>query len=81
MALIIQSPEITRGSPVNANVPTIKIETRIHDSDTGALIADFTGNNAIQFPRDLGSLSIDHQRGLVELIVDYIIRRKAGLGD
>jgi hypothetical protein len=74
-----QNFSITRLANQNVNIPRWSISLQVVDSQTGALIRDFTGANAITFPQVLGQLTNAQQDEMVELIVSWLIRKRAGL--
>jgi hypothetical protein len=63
-------------------VPVFRFEGRLHDSQGGALLADFTGENAITFPGE----SPEETQALADIMAAFmptlamaVMRRKAGL--
>ena len=75
----LQQFTITSLSSANVNVPRARIEARVVDSQTGALIADLTGANAITFPGVLTQLTVDQRRELIELVATWLIQVRAGV--
>ena len=75
----LQNFSITPQVSININVPSYVIAGRITDSQTGTVLADFTGLNAIQFPSVLGTLTAQQRRDLLDLFVTQLIFAKAGL--
>ncbi len=71
-----QQFSVTRIAPAAMTVPRWQIELKVTNSQTGAVIRDFTGANAIIFPNVLGTYTNAQQDRLVELIVTYMIERK-----
>jgi hypothetical protein len=57
----IEGDVVTQGDPANVNEPTWIIEATVTDDVDGHIIADFTGANRIQFPRDFARLSQEQQ--------------------
>jgi hypothetical protein len=58
------------------NMPRFAIECRITDSATGAVIADFTGANAIVFPNELTGWTAAERRQFVRIIARHLIRKR-----
>jgi hypothetical protein len=75
----LQSFSVTRLSNQNFNGPRWRIECRVVDSQTGVLIRDLTGANALIFPSFLGQLTQAQQDRIVELIVLELIERRLEL--
>lgn len=74
-----QSFSITRLANQNMSVPRWSVSVQVTDSQTGAVIRDLTGANAIVFPTVLGSLTAAQQDRVVEQMVHLLIRLRAGL--
>lgn len=72
---------LTSLTNATVNVPRFRIECELTDSQTGAVILDLTGANAIIFPTDLGTIlpTAAEKREFVEMIAHYLVRKKAGL--
>jgi hypothetical protein len=67
---------ITRIANANLNVPRWTISGQIVNSQTGALIRDFTGANVVTFPTVLGQLTTAEQDELVSLIVNWLLQKR-----
>lgn len=61
------------------NFPRFTISAKITDEKTGAVLFDFTGANAIQFPADLPTIlnTAAERRAFVESIAHFLVHRKA----
>lgn len=71
--------KVTAQADASLTVARVNVEAKVIDDTTRAVIADFTGANAIQFAvRVPGWTAIQH-RELVEEIAHWLIRKKAGL--
>lgn len=66
-------------APATLNVDVYKIEGTLTDSDTQALIADFTGENALTWPTCLNALSEETRAGIIGDLAPEILRLAAGL--
>ena len=66
-------------STANVSVPRFTISVQVVNSQTGALITDLTGANALAFPGVLTSLTVQQRRDLLDLLVNQLILIKAGL--
>jgi len=77
----LQNFSITALTNATVNVPRFRIECQITDSQTGAVLQDLTGANAIIFPTDLGTLfpTAAEKREFIDQLAHYLVRRKAGL--
>lgn len=67
------------GTATLNNFPRFTISAKITDSKTGAVLFDFTGANAIQFPGDLPTIlnTAAERRAFVETIAHFLLHRKA----
>ena len=74
-----QQFSVTRTTAASMTVPRWTIELKITDSQTGALLRDFTGANALSFPAILGQLTNAQQDEFVFNAVEWLIRKRAGL--
>ena len=63
----------------NVVVPRITISCEVRDSSTGVLLNDFTGANAIEWPKALGELTVAQQLNILDDVLNRIVRMKAGL--
>ena len=59
-----------------ASIPRFSIECRILDSQTGAVLQDFTGANAIVFPGELTTYTAAERRQFVRMIARHMIRKR-----
>ena len=77
----LQQYQLTPLSNASLTVPRFQIECVVTDSQSGAVLFDFTGANAIVFPRDLLTLypTAAERRAFADLIANELIRKKAGL--
>jgi len=77
----LQNFLITALTNATVNVPRFRIECQITDSQTGVVLQDLTGANAIVFPTDLGTLfpTAEEKRQFIDQLAHYLVRRKAGL--
>lgn len=77
----LQEFSITLLTNATVNVPRFRIECVITDSQTGAVLQDLTGANAIVFPTDLGTIfpTAAEKREFIDQLAHYLIRKKAGL--
>lgn len=77
----LQNFSITPLANASVNVPRFRIECTITDSQTGEVLQDFTGANAIVFPTDLGSIfpTPAEKREFIDQLAHYLVRKKAGL--
>ena len=77
----LQSFSITPLANASVNVPRFRIECQITDSQTGAVLQDLTGANAINFPTDLPTLfpTTAERREFIDQLAHYLVRKKANL--
>ena len=77
----LQNFSITTQSATNVNMPRFRIECQVCDSQTGAVLQDLTGANAIIFPHDMPSLftTTEERREFVRDLARILIRQKTGL--
>lgn len=75
----IQNFLITPLTNANINVPRARIEATVNDSNTGTILADFTGVNALIWPGVVSTLSAEERRELVDIIAIWLIHKKAGV--
>lgn len=75
----LQNFSVTPGTAANVNIQRFTIECQITDSNTGAVLHDFTGANAIQWPSVMGTLTAAQRRSILQDIVNRIIYMRAGL--
>lgn len=75
----LQNFTITAQSAANVNVPRALISCLITDSVNGAVLADFTGANAINFPGVISTLSAADRAELADMIATWLVFKKAGI--
>jgi len=69
----LQQFSVVRGTNKSLTVPTWSIEFQVCNSETGAVISDHTGANAIAFPQVLGQMSDEAQDELVRRLVMHLL--------
>lgn len=74
-----QNFAVTRQSAANVNVPTHRLEAQLTDSGTGAMLADFTGDNAVEWPSVLATLTTQQQDQIASDLAQQVLLWKAGL--
>ena len=75
----LQNFSVTRtGNTVNG-IPEYAIEGQVCDSQSGAVLRDFTGANGVKFPQILATVTAAQRDVLVQLLVRELIRIKTGL--
>lgn len=79
MPVNFQEFSITRIAPAQLTVPRWSIALKVTDSATDAILKDLTGVNALVFPTVLGQLSTAEQDEMVQMIVGWLIRKRAGV--
>jgi hypothetical protein len=67
---------ITPLASANVNVPRATVSGQAVDSTTGALLQDFTGANAVQFPLVLASLTGAERLELLNMIVVWLLNKR-----
>jgi len=77
----IQQLVITDLADITATVPRFQISCQVRDSQTNALLNDFTGANTFNFPGVLTTLTAQQKKSLLRGLVRRIIQMKAGLDD
>lgn len=70
---------VIRTTAANVNVPTHRFEGQLTDSSTGAVLADYTGGNALAWPGVLATLTSEQQDEIAQDLAQRIILLKAGL--
>ena len=78
----LQNFSVTANGNVNiSNFPRFTITATVTDSQTSAVLFDFTGANAITFPGDMPTLfpTAAARRAFVERLAMHLVRVKAGL--
>ena len=75
----LQGFTITAQSAANVNVPRATISCTVLDATTGAVLADLTGANAIQWPGVIATLTAADRRELAQLIATWLVRKVAGV--
>lgn len=73
-----QNLTVTTQGSANVNVPRFTVECTINDSTTGAVLADYTGANAIQFPGILATLTGPQRRAILDYILSHLILMRGG---
>lgn len=74
----LQSFSVVRSGTVSLpSVPTWSIQFKVCNSQTGAVIQDFTGVNGFSFPQVFAQFSAADQDDLVSRWVMDMIRKKA----
>jgi hypothetical protein len=71
--------QLTGQTDVTLSVARIQVEGELRDSQTGAVIQDFTGPNAILFALRVQGFTGQQYRYLTDQIAATILRMKAGL--
>lgn len=71
-----QNYSVTRITNATMSVPRWRIELTVTNSQTGAVLYDFTGANALFFPAMLGQFSTERQDALVNGWVRDLIEEK-----
>jgi hypothetical protein len=79
MAYDIRSEVITDIGSASISVPRLQWSCTLNDSQTGALLHDFTGANVVNFPNVLNQLNAAQRLELLHLIKSYLIRVLLGL--
>ena len=74
MAYDIRSEVITDLGSASVTVPRLTWSCTLNDSQTGALLHDFTGANIVNFPAVLGNLSAAQRIELLHIIKSYLIK-------
>lgn len=72
---------ITDLPDITATVPRFRIECEVRDSQTSALLFDFTGANALTFPGVLTTLTAPQRKSLLRGLVRRIIQMKTNADD
>ena len=76
----LQNFSVTRNGTVSLpNSPTWIISFKLTDSQSGAVLFDRTGGNALNFPQVLGQLTNSQQDEFVEMIANWMIRKRLGI--
>lgn len=77
----LQNFSITPLANASVNMPRFRIECQVTDSQTGVMLVDLTGVNAITFPSDLPTIfpTAAERREFVQDLAHILIRKKAGL--
>lgn len=70
---------ITPNGTANVNVPRAIIAAKILDSGSGAVLSDFTGVNALNFPGVLSTLTAAQRLEIAQDVANKILFMKAGL--
>jgi hypothetical protein len=75
----VQQPDVQPYSTAQINTQTHTIASMVTDSDTGATLADYTGDNALIWPMVLNTLTPEQQLYIVQQNAMMIIKMKAGI--
>jgi len=76
----LQGYSVTRtGNTITRAIPEFAIEGQVCDSRSGAVLADFSGANAIRFPQVWASLTVGQRQQLVEKIARDLVQVVTGL--
>jgi hypothetical protein len=75
----LQNFGVTTRSRARITVPRATITAQITDSDTGAVLQDFTGANAILFPEVLDTLTTEESDAFLNYIALWLVQKKAGM--
>lgn len=70
---------VIRAANKTLTVPTWDIAGQLIDSQTGALLQDFSGANAVAFPQILGNLTVAQQNDFVTTVVRDLLRMRFGI--
>lgn len=73
----LQNFSIVKINNANINSPRYTIACTVNNSNTGALIRDFTGANALTFPTVLGNLTEAERVEMIELIANWLIDKRS----
>ena len=73
----IQNFGYSEQAAVNVNVPDTVITARVEE-DNGAVLADYTGPNALHFPAVLSTMTVEQRANLLGQIAQTIVLIKAG---
>lgn len=68
---------VRNGSATINNAPRYTISCQVTNSQTGALIRNFTGANALTFPQVLGNLTEAERVEMIELIANWLIDKRS----
>jgi hypothetical protein len=71
--------QLTAQADASLTVARINIEATVVDSTTGAVIADFTGANAVQFAIRVPGFTAAQHRAIAEQLARDILHMKAGV--
>ncbi len=74
-----QNYAATPGTAVSITVPKYTISCQVTDSTTGAVLADYTGANALQFPSVLTGLSVAQYKQVMDVLAPMLVHIKSGL--
>jgi len=75
----LQRFRLTARPDSSLTVAVIRCEAQVTDSRTGAVIADYTGANSIDFALRVPGFTAAEHKLLAERIADWIIKHKAGV--
>lgn len=69
---------ITAGGTVTPTLQQFTVSVQVTNSQTGAVLADFTGANVLVWPNVLATLTVTQRRELIERVMWDVIRRRSG---
>ena len=72
----LTSFSITPLASAPVTVPRATISGKVINPITKAVLADFTGANALTFPNVLGSLTAAERLELVEMIAHWLVQKR-----
>lgn len=75
----LQEFSVVRQTATNVNIPSYRISGKLTDSETGAVLADFTDANALAWPSVLSTLTVAQQDQIAGGIAQQLLSMKAGL--
>jgi len=60
-------------------MPRFQIECVLTNPRTGAIVADFTGANAVLFPAVLGNLTAAQRREFLDMVLSWMLHTRGGV--
>lgn len=75
----LQNFSVTTRARARITVPRATISAQVTDSDTGAVLQDFTGANALLFPEVIDTLTTEESDAFLTYIAFWLIQKKAGM--
>ena len=64
---------ITRGGGQQVQMPRITVEGQLVNSETGAVVRDFTGANSVDLWNVLRNSTVEEQEEIIRVIVDMLV--------